>query len=163
MKNRTLSKKPAPAAAYAAGIGIALGVGIVSALASMDGMKRFAELEQPPLSPPGWLFPVVWTALYTLMGISAARVYLKNTMDTRPALLVWAVQLFVNALWSPIFFSLGLRLVAFVWLLILIALVIKMIADFKRIDIPAGNLQFPYLAWLLFAAYLNFGTFWMNR
>ena len=129
-------KKLSPAAAYAAGIGIALAVGLISALASMEGMKRFAQLSQPPLAPPGWLFPVVWTALYTLMGISAARVYLKNTMDTRPALLIWSAQLIVNALWSPLFFSLGLRLAAFVWLLILIVLVVRMIADFKKIDIP---------------------------
>ncbi|MBR6108716.1 MAG: tryptophan-rich sensory protein [Clostridia bacterium] len=156
-------KKLSPAAAYAAGIGIALAVGLISALASMEGMKRFAQLSQPPLAPPGWLFPVVWTALYTLMGISAARVYLKNTMDTRPALLIWSAQLIVNALWSPLFFSLGLRLAAFVWLLILIVLVVRMIADFKKIDIPAGNLQFPYLIWLLFAAYLNMGTYLLNR
>ena len=156
-------KKLSPAAAYTAGIGIALAVGLISALASMEGMKRFAQLSQPPLAPPGWLFPVVWTALYTLMGISAARVYLKNTMDTRPALLIWSAQLIVNALWSPLFFSLGLRLVAFVWLLILIVLVVRMIADFKKIDIPAGNLQFPYLIWLLFAAYLNMGTYLLNR
>ncbi|MBR4658183.1 MAG: tryptophan-rich sensory protein [Clostridia bacterium] len=156
-------KKLSPAAAYAAGIGIALAVGLISALASMEGMKRFAQLSQPPLAPPGWLFPVVWTALYTLMGISAARVYLKNTMDTRPALLIWSAQLIVNALWSPLFFSLGLRLAAFVWLLILIVLVVRMIADFKKIDILAGNLQFPYLIWLLFAAYLNMGTYLLNR
>lgn len=156
-------KKLSPAAAYAAGIGIALAVGLISALTSMEGMKRFAQLSQPPLAPPGWLFPVVWTALYTLMGISAARVYLKNTMDTRPALLIWSAQLIVNALWSPLFFSLGLRLAAFVWLLILIVLVVRMIADFKKIDIPAGNLQFPYLIWLLFAAYLNMGTYLLNR
>lgn len=156
-------KKLSHAAAYAAGIGIALAVGLISALASMEGMKRFAQLSQPPLAPPGWLFPVVWTALYTLMGISAARVYLKNTMDTRPALLIWSAQLIVNALWSPLFFSLGLRLAAFVWLLILIVLVVRMIADFKKIDIPAGNLQFPYLIWLLFAAYLNMGTYLLNR
>ena len=156
-------KKLSPAAAYAAGIGIALAVGLISALASMEGMKRFAQLSQPPLAPPGWLFPIVWTALYTLMGISAARVYLKNTMDTRPALLIWSAQLIVNALWSPLFFSLGLRLAAFVWLLILIVLVVRMIADFKKIDIPAGNLQFPYLIWLLFAAYLNMGTYLLNR
>ena len=156
-------KKLSPAAAYAAGIGIALAVGLISALASMEGMKRFAQLSQPPLAPPGWLFPVVWTALYTLMGISAASVYLKNTMDTRPALLIWSAQLIVNALWSPLFFSLGLRLAAFVWLLILIVLVVRMIADFKKIDIPAGNLQFPYLIWLLFAAYLNMGTYLLNR
>ena len=147
---------------YVISILIALAVGAVSGIASMDGMKEFAELKQPPLSPPGWLFPIVWTILYTLMGISAARVYLANTMDTPDALKIYAAQLIVNALWTPIFFALELRLVAFVWILILIGLVITMIAKFKKVDAPAGNLQFPYLVWLLFAAYLNLGVFLLN-
>ncbi|MBR5714821.1 MAG: tryptophan-rich sensory protein [Clostridia bacterium] len=147
---------------YVISILIALAVGAVSGIASMEGMKEFAELKQPPLSPPGWLFPVVWTILYTLMGISAARVYLANTMDTPDALKIYAAQLIVNALWTPIFFALELRLVAFVWILILIGLVITMIAKFKKVDVPAGNLQFPYLVWLLFAAYLNLGVFLLN-
>mgnify|MGYP002624165932 CR=1 FL=1 len=147
---------------YIVSIGIALVVGFISALLSMKGMKEFADLTQPPLSPPGWLFPVVWTILYTLMGISAARVYIENTADTPPALWLYAFQLLVNALWSPIFFSLKLRLVAFVWLLILVALVIAMIGKFKRVDAPAGNLQFPYLIWLLFAGYLNLAVFLLN-
>lgn len=137
-------------------------IGAVSGLVSMNGMKEFASLKQPPLSPPGWLFPIVWTLLYTLMGISAARVYLADSAETPTALRIWAAQLIVNAFWSPIFFALELRLVAFVWLLILIALVVWMIIRFKRIDEPSGNLQFPYLAWLLFAAYLNFGVFILN-
>ncbi|MBR0134874.1 MAG: tryptophan-rich sensory protein, partial [Clostridia bacterium] len=82
-----------------------------------------------------------------------------DSAETPAALRIWAAQLIVNAFWSPIFFALELRLVAFVWLLILIALVVWMIIRFKRIDEPSGNLQFPYLAWLLFAAYLNFGVF----
>ncbi|MCR5610694.1 MAG: tryptophan-rich sensory protein [Clostridiales bacterium] len=129
----------------------------------MSGMKEFAELKQPPLSPPGWLFPVVWTALYTLMGISAARVYLANTIDTKPALIIYAVQLLVNALWTPIFFQLELRLVAFVWLLILLGLVVVMTGKFKKVDTLAGNLQFPYIIWLLFAGYLNLAVFILNR
>jgi len=157
------TKKPAPALVYAVSIAIPLAVGAISGLVSMDGMKEFAELKQPPLSPPGWLFPVVWTILYVLMGVSAARIFLSGSMDTKPALIIWGAQLIVNALWTPIFFLLELRLVAFVWLLILIVLVIRMIADFKRIDLPAGNLQFPYLIWLLFAAYLNMGTYLLNR
>ena len=158
MKSRTVKKVKA----YIAGIGIALAVGIISALLSMKGMKSFASLKQPPLSPPGWLFPVVWSILYILMGISAARVYLANSPDSRPALWIYAFQLIVNALWSPIFFSLELRLVAFVWLLILLALVITMTVRFKRIDKPAGNLQFPYIVWLLLAGYLNLGVFLLN-
>ncbi len=148
---------------YVVSIGLALVVGALSGLVSMSGMKEFAELKQPPLSPPGWLFPVVWTALYTLMGISAARVYLANTIDTKPALIIYAVQLLVNALWTPIFFQLELRLVAFVWLLILLGLVVVMTGKFKKVDTLAGNLQFPYIIWLLFAGYLNLAVFILNR
>ncbi|MCR5809184.1 MAG: tryptophan-rich sensory protein [Clostridiales bacterium] len=156
-------RKISNAAVYAISIGAAIGVGLISALFSMKGMKEFASLKQPPLSPPGWLFPIAWTVLYTLMGISAARVYLANTHETKSALTLYAVQLFFNALWSPIFFSLELRLAAFVWLLMLLGLVIWMTAKFKRIDTTAGNLQFPYILWLIFAAYLNFGVFLLNK
>ena len=156
-------KKLNPVWVYVISIGLALAVEAVSGLVSMGGMKEFAELKQPPLSPPGWLFPVVWTILYVLMGISAARVYLADTMDTRPALIVYAVQLVINALWTPIFFELELRLVAFVWLILLLALVVYMTGLFKKVDRTAGNLQFPYIIWLLFAAYLNMGTFLLNR
>lgn len=159
MKRKTFP----PAAVYAVCIAVPVILGAVSGLISMNGMKEFAELKQPPLSPPGWLFPVVWTVLYTLMGISAARVYLAGTAETKPALMVFIAQLAVNLLWTPIFFALELRLAAFVWLLILIGLTVKMIADFKRIDAPAGDLQFPYLIWLLFAGYLNLGVFLLNR
>lgn len=158
-----IRSKKSRTAVYAVSIGIALAVGAVSALLSMKGMKEFASLKQPPLSPPGWLFPVAWTILYTLMGISAARVYLADTQETKKALTVYAVQLFVNALWSPIFFSLELRLVAFIWLLMLLALTVYMTGLFKRIDATAGNLQFPYIIWLIFAAYLNLGVFILNR
>ena len=156
-------KKLNPVWVYVISIGLALAVGAVSGLVSMGGMKEFAELKQPPLSPPGWLFPVGWTILYVLMGISAARVYLAYAMDTRPALIVYAVQLAVNALWTPIFFELELRLVAFVWLILLLGLVVYMTGLFKKVDRTAGNLQFPYIIWLLFAAYLNMGTFLLNR
>lgn len=158
MKSKTVKKVKA----YLVSIGIALAVGIISALLSMKGMKSFASLKQPPLSPPGWLFPVVWSVLYILMGVSAARVYLANTEDSSQALWIYVFQLIVNALWSPIFFGLGLRLVAFVWLLILLALVILMTVRFKRIDTTAGNLQFPYMIWLLFAGYLNMGVYLLN-
>lgn len=156
-------RKLSPTWAYVVSIAAALAVGALSGLSSMDGMKEFAELKQPPLSPPGWLFPVVWTVLYTLMGISAARVYLEGGEEARPALIIYAVQLIVNALWTPIFFELELRLVAFVWLLLLIGLVIYMITLFRKVDRTAAYLQIPYLAWLIFAAYLNFGVFVLNR
>ena len=158
MKSRSVKKIKT----YLVSIGIALAVGIISALLSMKGMKTFSTLKQPPLSPPGWLFPVVWSILYILMGISAAHIYMANTEDSSQALWIYAFQLIVNALWSPIFFSLGLRLVAFAWLLILLALVVLMTVKFKRIDAPAGNLQFPYIIWLMFAGYLNIGVYLLN-
>lgn len=156
-------RRPKAVWVYVISIGLALAVGAVSGLVSMNGMKKFAELKQPPLSPPGWIFPVVWTALYVLMGISAARVYLMDTMDTKSALMVYAAQLVVNALWTPIFFELELRLVAFVWLLILLVLVVAMTGKFKKIDTLAGNLQFPYIVWMLFAGYLNLAVFLLNK
>ena len=148
---------------YVIAILTALAVGGLSALASSGGMKEFAELNQPPLSPPGWLFPVVWTVLYVLMGISSARVYLSEAKDRKPALIIYAVQLVVNALWTPIFFELELRLVAFVWILLLIGLVIYMITLFCKADRKAAYLQIPYLVWLVFAAYLNLGVYLLNR
>lgn len=158
MKNRSKNSIKA----YAVSIASALAAGGVSALLSMKGMEEYASLKQPFLSPPGWLFPAAWTILYTLMGISAARIYLANDTDSAPSLRIYAFQLLVNALWSPIFFSLKLRLVAFVWLLILLALVITMTVRFRRIDNAAGNLQIPYLLWLVFAAYLNLATYILN-
>lgn len=148
---------------YVGFIGGTLLVGGISAIASMKGMREFQALKQPPLSPPAWLFPVAWTVLYVMMGIAAARVFIANTPETRPALITWGAQLLANALWSPLFFTLKLRLAAFVLLVILIILVVRTIARFKRIDAPAGNLMIPYLIWLLFAAYLNMGVYLLNR
>ena len=142
---------------------IALAVGGVSALLTMDSMERFSELEQPPLSPPSWLFPIVWTILFILMGISAARIYnIGGRGGNSSALTVYGIQLFVNFMWPVIFFSLELRLAALFWLLLLLALVILMIVRFYRIDKTAAYLQIPYLIWLLFAAYLNTGVFILN-
>ena len=156
-------RKPSPTLVYAICIALALAVGTVSGLVSMGGMKAFSELKQPPLSPPGWLFPIAWTILYTLMGISAARIYLSGGEGVRGALAIWIAQLVVNFLWSPLFFELKLRLVAFVWLLFLIALVVTMVIDFHRIDKTAAYLQIPYLIWLVFAGYLNLGVFILNN
>ena len=156
-------RKPSKAAVCAIAIGVTLLIVTISGLVGMRGFKDYAGLDKPPLSPPAWLFPVAWSLLYVLMGISAARVYLAGTPYTKEALSVYCAQLLVNALWTPIFFALELRLVAFVWLLLLIVLVVMMIAKFKKADPIAGNLQFPYLIWLLFAAYLNMGAFILNR
>ena len=111
---------------YIVSILIALFVGALSGFLTKDSMENFAALAKPPLAPPGWLFPVVWSVLFILMGIGAAMVYLSESPHRERALRVYGVQLVVNFLWSIIFFNLEARLFAFFWLLLLLALVIWM-------------------------------------
>ena len=119
---------------------------------------------KPPLSPPGWVFPVVWTLLYALMGTGAARIYLAPPSKARSlGLNLFIVQLVVNFFWSPIFFNLQTFGLAFFWLLLLWGLVLWMILAFRKVDPLAAKLQIPYLLWLTFAAYLNLGVWYLNR
>ncbi len=148
--------------AYAVSIGIALAVGAVSALINAGKMTD-PDLVQPPLSPPAWLFPVVWAILFTLMGISAARVWLRDCSGKSDALFIYGTQLVVNFLWTVFYFSFGALLLSFFWLLFLIALVILTAVRFERCAPGAGKLQIPYIIWLCFAAYLNFSTWLLNR
>ena len=143
---------------------IALGVGLLSALITKDYMNIYGMLTMPPLSPPAVVFPVVWAVLYVLMGISSAMVYLtcRGEEACADALRVYALQLGVNFFWSIIFFRWRMFLFALLWLLLLIALVVIMIKRFWKVDSKSAYLQIPYLVWLLFAAYLNFGVFILN-
>lgn len=146
-------------------IALPLAVGAVAGLLSRNAMQEFEVLNQPPLSPPAWLFPIVWTILYVLMGISA---YLIKTSDADPeqksdALALYHYQLIVNFLWPIIFFNFGWYLFAFIWLILLWILVLSMIRQFDKISKTAAYLNLPYLLWLTFAAYLNFGVWWLNR
>ena len=128
-------------------------------------MQSFGQsVLQPPLSPPGWLFPVVWTILYALMGIGAARIYETPPSQKRSlGLNLFVAQLVVNFFWSPIFFQLQAFGFAFLWLLLLWGLVLRMSLTFRKLDPPAAKLQIPYLLWLTFAAYLNLGVWYLNR
>ena len=148
--------------AYVVSIGIALAVGALSALINAGKMTN-PDLVQPPLSPPAWLFPVVWTILFTLMGVSAARVWLSESAGRSDALFLYGTQLVVNFLWTVFYFGFGALLLSFFWLLFLIALVVLTAVRFERCSRGAGKLQIPYLLWLAFAAYLNFATWWLNR
>lgn len=147
-----------------AALAIPLAVGGLSAWVTKDAMERFAELDQPPLSPPGWVFPVVWTILFILMGVAS---YLVGTSgmpgrERRNALLLYGVQLVVNFFWSIFFFNMGWYLFSFFWLALLWLLVLETIDLFWKISRSAGILLFPYLAWITFAGYLNFGIFLLN-
>lgn len=139
-------------------IPLALG-GIVGFLIS--GSMDYDMLNQPPLSPPSILFPIVWTILYVLMGVSFGILRDKHLNDSNVKL-IYYVQLIVNLLWPIAFFVLKWRLFAFIWILILDALVVLMIFTFYKRNKTAALLQLPYLAWVLFASYLNLGVYILN-
>ena len=149
---------------YAFWIGLSEAVGLLSGWLTREGTALYAEmLQKPPFSPPGWVFPVVWTVLYALMGISAARVYLTPPSAARSrGLNLFVAQLVVNFFWSPIFFNARAYGFAFFWLLLLWVLVLLMILQFRKVDKTAAYLQIPYLIWLTFAAYLNYAVWQLN-
>ena len=143
---------------YIVEILLALAVGGLSAFLTKDAMADFETLTKPPLSPPGFLFPIVWTVLFVLMGISAGMVYKKS--GSVP--FIYRLSLIVNFLWSIIFFNMGAYLFAFFWLLLLLVLIIMTVADYIKVSKTAAYLQIPYLLWVIFAGYLNFGIWFLN-
>lgn len=152
-----------------ANVAVPLAVGALSGLLTRNAMKDFMSIAQPALSPPPWLFPIVWTLLFTLMGISAYLVTLKRSSTSDMGMerffdvpRVYWLQLAVNFVWPLIFFNMSMYLAALVWLIILIVLVIFMILAFSSVTPLAGRLQIPYLLWLFFAAYLNAGVWLLN-
>ena len=157
MKNKSLQS-------YGFWILLAEAAGLLSGFLSREGTVIFQETAiQPPLSPPAILFPIVWTLLYALMGIGAARV--SNAPDSKArsrGLNLFIVQLIVNFFWSLIFFNARAYGFALLWLLLLFVLVLWMTLEFRKVDPLAALLQIPYLLWLAFAAYLNYGVFLMN-
>lgn len=137
-------------------LAIPLGVGVVSALLTRNSMEQFSALRQPPLSPPGWLFPVVWTVLFILMGIASYLVIVSgHPARSKTALTVYGVQLAFNFLWSILFFNWQLYWVALIWLIALWGLIWLNMVLFYRLSKPAGYLLIPYLIWVTFAGYLN--------
>lgn len=143
---------------------IPIAVGGIAAMISMEGMKAFESMNQPPLSPPMWLFPVVWTILYVLMGISS---YLVKTAavdnDTiTQALWIYGIQLLINFLWTIIFFNFQLYWFAFFWLIALWIAILVCLIRFAKINMTSGILLIPYLVWVAFAIYLNLAVAILN-
>lgn len=143
-------------------VGITLAAGVLGALLGGD-FSVVKEWTAPPLAPPSWLFFPVWTILYTLMGVAAYLVWQTGDVDRTESIAVYFLQLFVNVLWPLFFFRLQWRLFSFFWILLLIALVAYTIKRFSAHSTAAAWLLIPYLAWLLFAAYLNLGYYVLNR
>ena len=144
-----------------ASLAVPLAVGGLSALLTKDSMETFDSLNKPALSPPGWLFPVVWTVLFVLMGL-ACYLVVTSGRSNRVTLMLYGVQLFFNLLWSLIFFRAGAYLAAFIWLILLWLLISATTVLFYRISKPAGLLMLPYLLWVTFAGYLNLSIYLLN-
>ena len=151
---------------YVIGIAIPLIVGGLSAWLIRDGMTQYNNMAKPALSPPSWLFPIVWTILFILMGIGSAIVWQNREQDPEAAgaaLRIYGAQLVVNFFWSIIFFNMQAYLFAFIWLVLLWLMIIIMIIEFRKISPAAAWLQLPYLLWVTFAGYLTFAVWLLNR
>ena len=139
-------------------------VGFLSGWLTRESTRLYSEvIIQPPLSPPAILFPIVWVILFALMGIGAARIDLSPISPERTqSLRIYILQLAVNFFWSIIFFNLQKYGFALLWLVFLWVLILWMIRSFRKVDRTAALLQIPYLLWVTFAAYLNFGVWVLN-
>lgn len=150
---------------YVLSIIFTLAVGILAALLTRNNMDVYENIRKPYLAPPGVVFPIVWTVLYTLMGISFAVVLQKSSKDgiyALPAIILYVLQLAVNFLWSIIFFNYEAYLFSFIWLLFLWVLIGAMIIKFYEISPLAAYLNIPYFIWVTFAGYLNFMIYALN-
>ena len=127
----------------------------------ISGYMNYGDMVKPPLSPPSYIFPIVWTILYILMGISYF-IATKDKENDKELNQIYILQLLVNFFWPIIFFVLKMYFTAFFWIILLLILVIIMIKELLKINKISGYLQIPYLMWLLFATYLNIGIFLLN-
>ncbi|MFC1625546.1 TspO/MBR family protein [Patescibacteria group bacterium] len=125
----------------------------------------YAGLIKPSFNPPGWLFGPVWTILYTLMGISLFLIWKKgfNKKRVKDAIVIFAIQLGLNAIWSPIFFGLKNTLLALFVIVVLLFFLLRTIFSFYKINKTASYLLIPYLLWSSFATVLNFSIWFLNR
>lgn len=143
-------------------LALPLAVGAVSGFVTKNAMGAWNTMIKPPLSPPSWIFPIVWTILFILMGIASYLIYMSQNPLKKTALFFYACQLVVNFLWPIIFFNFGKYLFAFIWLMFLWVWVIIMNIQFYKINRHAGEMIIPYVIWLTFAAYLNFFVYYLN-
>lgn len=149
---------------FATSIFIPVAVGLLSWLFTRDSMNIYREIKSPPVSPPGFIFPIVWSILFVLMGISLylVRETKGNDKLKRNGYIFFGAQLLFNFLWSIVFFNFRWFLFSTIWLILLIGLIIFNIFYFGKINETAGLLLVPYLLWCSFALYLNIGIYILN-
>lgn len=144
-------------------IAIPIGVGILASIICKDDFNLFQSLNKPPLSPPAWLFPVAWSILYVLMGISSYFVYSKQHSVATSCMKIYFIQLFANFIWTILFFKFKQYLFSFLWIILLLFTITKMTICFYSVDKKSGILQIPYIAWVCFASYLNIAIYYLNK
>lgn len=142
---------------------IPLAVGFVSSMLTRNAQIAYARMALPPLSPPSWLFPIVWTILYILMGIASYLIYMSDNPCNGTALTMYAIQLVMNFFWSLIFFRSGTYWLAAVWLFVMWLIILLLIIFVKNISRGAFFLLMPYILWCTFALYLNIGVAVLNK
>lgn len=143
-------------------IAISLSVGILSALLTTNSMTLYQTINRPKLAPPGYIFPIVWTILYILMGLASYLIHRSDSQKKETALIIYYFQLFINFLWPIVFFNYQNFLLALAILIVLNILVVILIKLFYQIKPLSAYLLLPYLGWILFALYLNFWIFVRN-
>ena len=141
---------------------ISLGTGGLAALFTGNSMEFYQSLKQPPLSPPGWVFPLAWTILYSLMGVAAYLVWMRDSTGRNGALFFYGLQLIFNFVWPLLFFNARAYLASLIWLLLLWVLILITTARFFQETKAAAWLMIPYPLWVAFAGYLNAGVWLLN-
>ena len=148
---------------YGIFIGLTLAVGMLSGFLTKEGMAQVSKLPQSVLTPPSWVFPVVWSILYTLMAIGAAKIWMSPESEERSrGLWLYLFQLIFNFFWSLFYFNMQAFGFSLLWLIALWILILLMILSWRKTDKLAAWLQIPYLIWVAFAGYLNFVMWRLN-
>lgn len=148
---------------YGIFIGLTLAVGMLSGFLTREGMAQVSKLPQSALTPPSWVFPVVWSILYTLMAIGAAKIWMSPESEERSrGLWLYLFQLIFNFFWSLFYFNMQAFGFSLLWLIALWILILLMILSWRKTDKLAAWLQIPYLIWVAFAGYLNFVMWRLN-
>lgn len=150
---------------FAISIAIPLAVGGLSALLTMGNMDLYSQINKPSIAPPAILFPIAWSVLYVLMGVSSGMICSSPALNIKKqsAMLSYGASLFFNFFWSIIFFNMRQFLFAFIWLLVMLFFIIRTIMKYYRIKPLAAYLQIPYAVWVAFAGYLNLQIWLLNK